>query len=162
MVHRVPLNFPNREAIGKALSGAFNESTPAVGVTFDPKTFYRERSEPNPIVRRYVDGTIDWDSLVARVVEGLFERHRGVILDAHSQALVSLVASDAVEKPDPMTATKVRLTAAEKTELRRRVDARLKEMENWNAGTGGGSVEGRHVTLGKAVAALDELLESET
>lgn len=158
---RIPLNlFSDRRQVAKALGGILDESSKPAGMDVDIQQIRaREREPANLIVRRYLTGEIDWESLTKRTVDALLLARAGGPLGMNERALVSLVSPEAVEKPDPMSLALVRMTAAERAELKRRVEAYVKEMLNYNAGAGGGSVDGRHFTLGKSVAALEETLK---
>ena len=142
---RIPLNlYDDRVKVAKALNGTLDEAAKPVDATVDFNKFRERQREPaNIIVRRYVTGEIDWETLVKRTVDALLLARSGGPLAMNERALVSLVNPGAVEKPDLMSLALIRMTADERTELRRRVEAYVKEMANYNAGAGGGSANCR-------------------
>lgn len=146
---RKPIHFQNPD-LAKALKSSSYES-------FQPHrahpTTYKEMEdrpgvEMGSVVRRYPDGRLDYEWVKQNVLEALHHLQLGTVpVNGTQQALLQLVFPTRVRFMDPQQAEiQTQLSESEKNALKMLVDASLKEQENWNAGFGGGSVEGRSVT----------------
>ena len=113
-----------------------------------------ERVNGNPMFRRYPDGKLDVAYAVHQVVDAL---HRVKESGGHDQLnslekiALSVLFPMSFQYVDPgmapaVASVQLRLGPAELLMIREAVGGHLAEEANWNAGRGGGSVPGRHVT----------------
>jgi hypothetical protein len=118
-----------------------------------PEGEYRYQGDDRPgthamsIIRRNPNGELDYEwakNMVIDAVHNLPYPH--ALLPIH-QALLTVVFPDKYRNMEPMQAAILtQFSDGEKSRVRQMVEAQLKEEENWNAGQGGGSIEGRSVT----------------
>ena len=103
----------------------------------------------NSILRRYANGSLDFDYAVAKVFECLDKLKNGASMLPGDQALLALVipGMEGITVPGAHAATMIRLSPEEKVQIRALVGAEQREMLNWNAGRGGGSVAMRTTTI---------------
>lgn len=148
---RVPLNIqdPRINKSGPQANdsyGSFREDHHS-----DPKYQYQGQDRPNThmmsIIRRNPDGTLDYEWAKDMVLDALNKvGWEGALLPI-DQALLTVVFPDKIQAMEPMQADLMtQFSPSEKDHVRAMVEAQLKEMENWNTGLGGGSVEGRGKT----------------
>lgn len=116
---------------------------------------------PADLLRRYPNGTLDIDTAVDRIVE-LITRIKDVNqggrshlpLDASEKAILTVVIPGVVLGiPENVAQTMLRISGPEKLIIRAKVVAKIKEIQNWNAGRGGGAVPGADMTVSKALGA---------
>jgi hypothetical protein len=99
------------------------------------------------VIRRNPDGTLDFQWAKNVVIDAVHKMHYPEALRPIDRALLTVVFPDKYQGMMPQEADlKTQLSASEKSKVRQIVEAQLKEEENWNAGQGGGSIEGRSVT----------------
>lgn len=120
-----------------------------------PEGEYKYQGDDRPnthmmsVIRRYPNGELDYSWAVNMVLDAVHNLNYPGGLSTVQQALVTVVFPDKLREMEPMQANLMtQFSASEKQRVRKMVEERLKEEENWNAGRGGGSVEGRHVTRG--------------
>ena len=103
----------------------------------------------NSILRRYADGTLDYDYAISKIFECMFKLKNGGPMLPGDQALLALVipGMEGVQVPGAHAATMIRLSPEEKLKLKLQVGAQQREMLNWNTGLGGDSVPMRATTL---------------
>lgn len=103
----------------------------------------------NSILRRYANGTLDFEYAVGKVFECLHKLKNGGPMLPADQALLALIipGMEGVTVPGAHAATMIRLSPEEKMTIRALVNAEQREILNWNAGLGGGSVPMRATTL---------------
>lgn len=113
---------------------------------------YKTQGEDRPnthamsVIRRNVDGTLDYEWACNMILDAVHNaNYQGGILPIHL-ALLTVVFPQRYRAMEPMQAEILtQFSASEKQKVKELVEARLKAEENWNAGRGGGSVEGRNV-----------------
>lgn len=145
---RVPLNFqnPNISKSGPQKNPSWESARKHE--IHRPEYKYQGQDRPNThmmsVIRRNPDGTLDFQwakNMVLDAVHNLSYPH--AMRDIH-RALLTVVFPDQYEGMMPQEADlKTQLSNTEKQKLRKMVEAQLLEEENWNAGRGGGSVDGR-------------------
>ncbi len=114
----------------------------------NPEYNYQGQDRPNThmmsIIRRNPDGTLDYQwakNMVLDAVHNLSYPHS--LLPIH-RALLTVIFPDRQRAMEPMQADLMtQFSDTEKARVRQIVESQLDEEENWNAGNGGGSVEGR-------------------
>ena len=148
---RIPLNLQNP---GISKSGPQKNQSYA---SFQPNVVnrveykYQGQDRPNThmmsIIRRNPDGTLDFQWAKNMVIDAVHSLDCPEDLRPIHRALLTVVFPD---KDRGMMAQeadlKTQLSASEKQRVRKMVEDQLKEEENWNAGRGGGSVDGRGKT----------------
>lgn len=112
------------------------------------------RPMPNPLIKRYPNGTLDVRTIVFRIIE-VIRRIKdytkggygyGVILTPPEKALLSLVMP--VPDIDPeLTYVHTRISSQELEEIRNSVLASLGEMKAYAAGRGRGDTPGARLTI---------------
>ncbi len=118
---------------------------------------------PADIVRRYPDGRLDIHCVTQNVVD-LIERVKDINLggkgyiplNAGEKALLTLVVPGvALGVPKAVAKTMLRLSSREKALIQHNVIVYLRTMKNWNAGRGGGSVDGSGMVVDKSLEQPD-------
>jgi hypothetical protein len=153
-IPRIPLHVQNPDLV-KATGQQVNPSYEAFAPHQRFKPAYKELGPDRPsthamsMIRRNPDGTLDYEwakNVVIDAVHNAATPHS--ILPVHL-ALLQVVLPDKFRNMEPQQATILtQLSDSEKSKVREMVEAQLREEENWNAGQGGGSVPGRHITRG--------------
>lgn len=150
---RVPLYIQHPEMV-KATGAQVNPSWES----FAPNTTYEPnyKTQPFPerpsthamsIIRRYPDGTLDYEWAKNMVIDAVHNRHAPHGLLPIHQALLTVVFPEKFRAIEPMQAEiMTQFSPSEKEKVKQLVVAQMKEEENWNTGVGGGSVEGRSRT----------------
>jgi hypothetical protein len=146
---QIPLNRRvDNDKIAKETSFKSGEvHEPGFRNQFNDKTIM-PRNNGNEVLRRYPNGTLDMEYATHKIISVLNTiQDRGFITD-HEKAIVALVLPDQFkELIDPkIAATMTKISNDERMLLRVLVNRHLKEVQNYNAGRGGGSVEGRSTT----------------
>lgn len=121
----------------------------------EPVSSYRtpvERVNGNVMFRRYLDGRLDMDYAVGKVLEAVHKLKEGVILSEQEKVALSVVYPTVFTYVDAGVVDSVRsvnlkLSLEETALIALKVAAQLAEELNWNAGLGGGSVPGRSETV---------------
>lgn len=147
---RIPLHWQSEDVRKAASQGSDSWETFRPHQVHDVEYNYQSDDRPNThmmsIIRRYPDGTLDYEWAKNMVVDALHnEYYEGACLPIH-YALLTVVYP---EKPrmEPMAADMMtQFSASEKDKVRQFVEQHMREEENWNAGFGGGSVDGRNKT----------------
>jgi hypothetical protein len=99
-------------------------------------------------IRRYPNGQLDYDWLVAHIVNLVDELEFNKVLLPLDMAMLTVVFPAKFKMMEPQQAEiYTQLSKTEKARLSEMVEAKLKESLNWSGGAGGGSVPGRSVTL---------------
>jgi len=112
---------------------------------------YQGQDRPNThmmsIIRRNPDGTLDYEWAKNMVIDAVHNAaHEAGNRPIH-MALLTIIFPEKYRKMEPMQADLMtQFGPSEKSKVRQLVEAQLKEEENYNAGRGGGSVEGRSKT----------------
>ena len=100
-------------------------------------------------LRRYPDGKLDFENTVAKIMGALSKAEAEGYLTPLEESLLTVVFPLRFRKTEPQQAEiRTQLSRSEKDFLKEMVEARIKEQNNWSAGRGGGSVEGRSRTTG--------------
>ena len=147
---KVPLHLQNTE-LAKALSSQTNPSWES----FRPHRIHdvqykdleeRAGSHHMALMRRYPNGELDYIWAKDKVVDAIHKLQTGVGLTPMEMALLTVVLPVHFRMVEPQQAQiMTQLAEGEKSKIAMLVDAHMKAEENWNAGRGGGSVEGRAV-----------------
>ena len=143
---KIPLHVQNAD-VAKAAKAAPNPSY-RTHLIHESKYQTQGNDRPNThmmsIIRRYPDGSLDMEwakNMVIDAVHGLAYPHT---LRPIHHALLTVIFPDRFQTMEPMQADLMtQLSSTEKTKLAGIVENQLLEEENWNAGMGGGSVDGR-------------------
>ena len=99
-------------------------------------------------LRRNVNGELDYKWAMHQVVNAIHSTETGEYLTPLEESLLTVFFPVRFSKVEVAQGEiRTQLSRTEKKHLKNMVDARLKEELNWNAGNGGGSVEGRSRTL---------------
>ena len=112
---------------------------------------YQGQDRPNThmmsIIRRNPDGTLDYQwakNMIIDAVHNMSFPHS--LLPIH-RALLTIIFPEKLREMEPMQADLMtQFSDTEKARVRQLVESQLNEEENYNAGGGGGSVEGRTKT----------------
>lgn len=145
---RVPLNFQNP---------GLNKSGPQENPSWEsarrhqihnPESRYQGQDRPNThmmsVIRRNPDGTLDYQWAKNMILDAVHNMAYPHALRDVQRALLTVIFPDKYQGMMPQEADlKTQLSASEKSRVRQIVEAQLLEEENWNAGQGGGSVDGR-------------------
>ena len=123
-------------------------------LTAEPVSSYRtpvERVNGNVMFRRYLNGALDFDYAIGKVLEAVHKLKEGVPLSQPEEVALSVVYPSVFSYVDPGVVDSVRsvnlkLSLEETSLIALKVSAKLAEELNWNAGMGGGSVPGRSET----------------
>lgn len=100
------------------------------------------------LARRFLTGKLDAQDLAHRAVDAIGTLLHGGELDEAGKVILTALAPEKWEfMPRRMAEVQLGISDSEKEEVRSIVAAKLAEIENWNAGAGGGSVEGRSWTV---------------
>lgn len=147
---RVPLHLQDPEIAKAAAKASPSYESFRKDQIFKPQ--YKEmENRPSThamsMIRRNPDGTLDHNwakNVIVDAIHNAATPH--AILPVHL-ALLQVVFPGKYRNMEPQQAEILsQLSATEKAKLKDMVEAHLKEEENWNAGQGGGSVPGRHIT----------------
>lgn len=100
------------------------------------------------LIRRYADGRLDFDWAKNMVLDAIHNLSYPHALQPLQRALLTILFPDKYKgEMSPQEANmKTQFSNTEKAAVRAMVAAALLEEENWNAGAGGSSIEGRHIT----------------
>lgn len=101
--------------------------------------------------RRYPDNSLDFEYATQKVVQCINKVKDDGILDNLEMTILSVVFPETFKFVDPtiamqMARVNLRLSAQEVQTIAELVAAHLREVLNWSAGYGGGSVPGRSIT----------------
>ena len=142
---RKPLHVQNPDLV-KATGAQSNPSWESFRAhrTFKPeyKTQPKERPSTHAmsLIRRNPNGELDYEwarSIIIEAINGLSYPHA---LTPLHQALVTIMYPEKIRMMEPAIAElRTQLSGSEKTKLRSLIKDDLIEMENWNAGSGGGN-----------------------
>lgn len=117
-----------------------------------PQGTYREMEERPGLgtasrVRRYPDGRLDFKWTLNQIIDALRKlNYNGDVLPIEA-ALITAVLPLKFRMMEPQQAEILtQLSKTEKDALAVILDSWMSEVENWNAGQGGGSTPGRHHT----------------
>lgn len=98
-------------------------------------------------LRRYPNGQLDVPFVAHQVIDVIHKIQDGGFVTDFERALVTLILPGQFGLMDQSLAgTMAKLSDDERVLVAVKVNAHMKEEENWNAGRGGGSVAGRSVT----------------
>lgn len=112
---------------------------------------YQGMDRPNThmmsIIRRYPNGELDYEWATNMVLDAINNQaYPHANLPIHN-ALTTVVFPERFRNMEPMQADLMtQFSDSEKSRVKAMVEERLLEMENYNAGRGGGSVDGRGKT----------------
>jgi len=99
------------------------------------------------VIRRNPDGTLDYEWAKNMVIDAVHRSASPVGMLPTQLALLTVIFPQRFRTMEPQQAEILtQFSDSEKSKVRELVSAQLKEEENYNAGRGGGSVDGRHVT----------------
>ncbi len=117
----------------------------------NPKYNYQGQDRPNTHMmsdfRRYPDGTLDFEWAKNLVLDAVHNLSTPENLRPIHQAFLTVIFPLRFRMMEPKLADlRTQLSAAEKSKLKKMVEAQLLEEANWNAGMGGGHVDGRSKT----------------
>lgn len=146
---RIPLSVQNPDMAKSQHENASFES-------FRPNIIhpvqYKEMEDratvsPEYRVRRYPNAQLDVKWTANQIIDAMHNvQYNNLILPIQA-ALLTVVFPGEYREMEPQQAEILtQLSPSEKAEVKRFVESQFKEEENWNAGRGGGSVEGRHKT----------------
>jgi hypothetical protein len=153
---RIPLHvqFPElQKAQGQQKNPSWESFQPHV--THNQKVRLMGDDRPSThamsMIRRNPDGTLDHEWVKQIIVDAIHAGAHPHGVRPVEVALLQVVFPGRFRNMEPSQAEILtQLSDSEKSRVRDLVLAHLKEEENWNAGQGGGSVEGRQMTrLGK-------------
>jgi uncharacterized protein YqcC (DUF446 family) len=151
---RIPLHFqqPNLvKATGAQINPSYESFAPHQVFTPQYKTLWsadRPTTHAMSMIRRYPDGTLDYQWAKNIIIDAIHKMQYPNSLLPTEMALISVVFPDKFKVMEPMQANILtQFSDTEKYKVRGIVEAQLKEELNYNAGRGGGSVEGRSSTL---------------
>jgi hypothetical protein len=140
-------------AIAKARQNSTNPSWESARDHEIHKVEYKYQGDDRPnthamsIIRRNPDGKLDYEWAKNMVVDAVHTLDFPTSLLPIHRALLTVIFPEKLREMEPMQAAILtQFSGTEKATVRRMVEAHLKEEENWNAGRGGGSVEGRSKT----------------
>lgn len=149
-ISRIPLHLQNPD-IAKAAKNA----SPSYE-TFRPNEVhpvqYHEMEDRSSLgqnnrIRRYPNGELDFKWVMNQLVDALRDASYNHILLPIQAALLTVVLPLKHRKMEPQQAEILtKLSDSEKNVIRIMLEAHEREVDNWNAGQGGGSVPGRHKT----------------
>lgn len=140
---RIPLHVQSPD-LAKAQSRTSSETFRENRV-FEPgyqHQTYPERPTTHALslIRRNPDGTLDFEWARKIVIQAINDMHYEHALTPLQQALVTIMYPEKVRFMEPAIAElRTQLSNSEKTKLRAMIKEDLIEMENWNAGHGGGN-----------------------
>jgi len=149
---RVPLNLrksDTEEVVKAATSYRPGEThNPPVRDQYnDPKL--TPRNVGCTPLRRYPNGKLDVKYVAAQIIDLIHKAQDGGKLTEFEKALLTSILPGKFQYPgmdSRLAGTHARLSDEEKLLVALLVNGHLREEMNWNAGQGGGSVPGRHVT----------------
>ena len=150
---RVPLHWQNND-MSKASAKHDNPSYESARPNEIHESNYsnmdeRESSmQDSSRIRRHVNGELDYKWTMHQIVSAIHRAETGEYLTPIEESLLTVFFPIKFTKVEAAQAEiRTQLSRTEKKFLKEMVEARLKEELNWNAGRGGGSVEGRSRTL---------------
>lgn len=146
---QVPMNRgANREVVAKSTSYRPGESHKVMYRDQYQDKMITPRNAGCEILRRYANGTLDLNHVANLIIDLRHKAADGGFLTEREKAVLALVLPQVfgslIDAKIAQTVTK--LSNDERLMLRILVDGRVREEANWNAGRGGGSIPGRHVT----------------
>lgn len=100
-------------------------------------------------LRRYPNGKLDVKYVAGQIIDLIHKVQNAGKLTEFEKALLTSILPATFQfhgMDTRLAGTHARMSDEEKILVAMIVNAHLKEEENWNAGLGGGSVPGRHVT----------------
>ena len=145
---KIPLHIQN-PALAKA-QGAKPQGNPSYRTNIQHESKYKTQGADRPnthmmsVIRRNPDGTLDFQWAKNMVLDAVHNMsYPNALLPIHN-ALITIVFPERFRQMEPMQADLMtQLSNSEKQQVRQLVEDQLLEEENWNAGQGGGSVDGR-------------------
>ena len=149
---RVPLHWQNND-MAKAATKHKNPSYESARDNEIHESNYKkmeDRSSMNESsrLRRSVNGELDYEWVMHQIVNAIHAAEKGEHQTPIQESLLTVVFPIRFDKVEVAQAEiRTQLSRTEKKHLKAMVEARLKEELNWNAGNGGGSVEGRSRTI---------------
>lgn len=147
---RVPLNM-QKGGIEKAVKK--NPSYESARDNQIHKPQYQEMKDRPGIseqsrVRRYPNGELDYRWVMNTVVDAIHKAEAGMYLTPVEESLLTLFFPLKFKKVEAAQAEiRTQLSKTEKAYLEEMIERHIKEEMNYNAGRGGGSVEGRSRTI---------------
>ena len=149
---RVPIHLQNND-LSKAVAKK-NPSYESFRENVIHKPQYSDMGSDRPSthgmsrIRRYVNGELDYNWAMLLVVDAIHKAENGMYLTPLEESMLTVIFPVRFNKIEPAQAEiNTQLSRTEKNYLKDLVTAHLKEELNWNAGRGGGSVDGRKRTL---------------
>lgn len=95
-------------------------------------------------IRRYPNGSVDMHDLLAQLIQAVRKMESTGIVTELEGALLTLVLPDKARVMDPSLAKiRAQLSPSELANLKALFVAKMKEIDQWSGGQGGGSLEGR-------------------
>jgi hypothetical protein len=99
-------------------------------------------------IRRYPNGELDYRWVMLTIVDAIHKAESGMYLTPVEESLLTVFFPLKFQKVESAQAEiRTQLSSTEKAYLEEMVERHIKEEMNYNAGRGGGSVEGRGRTL---------------
>jgi hypothetical protein len=143
---RVPLHMQSAD-VAKAAKAQPNPSY-RTNITHESNYKTQGADRPNThmmsVIRRNPDGTLDFQWAKNMVLDAVHKMAYPNSLLPVDKALITVVFPERFREMEPMQADLMtQFSASEKARIKSMVESQLLEEENWNAGQGGGSVDGR-------------------
>lgn len=143
----VPLNYRQgcEEAVAKSTSYRPGEYHPRNYRNQQQDKTIKPRNEGNTLLRRYPNGVLCHSEVVEKIIDVIHKMQDHGYITEIEKALLTLVLPQQFGKliDSKIAQTMTRLSNDERLRLHVLVSARLREELNWQAGMGGGTVEGR-------------------
>ncbi len=107
----------------------------------------RATTADKSVLRRYPDGRLDFEGLTSQIISIIVDLDYNKPITPFEAALVTTVLPGKFRLIEPKQAEiYTKLSPSEKAKLASMVEAGLKEVLNWNAGSGGSAIPGMHST----------------
>lgn len=149
---RIPLHMQN-PGIAKAKPSQKNPSYESFRPNeIHPQTYEQMEDRPSTHsmawMRRYPNGQLDLQWALNTLLDAIKKAEYNDFLTPLEEALLNVIFPATYPmSPEGIADVRTQLSRSEKTTLRDMAEAQFKEELNYNAGRGGGSVEGRSRTL---------------
>lgn len=144
----MPLNFQDH-----FIEKAVDKTSPSYRETIHHPVNYKEM-EGRPTthamsrIRRFTDGKLDFNWAAQTIIDAIHKAEYNGYLTPLEESLIAAVFPLKFKKTEVAQGEiRTQLSRSEKEYLKEYVNSHLKEELNWNAGRGGGSVEGRKRTI---------------
>lgn len=126
---------------------SFREHRIHDGTKYQHQGSDRPSTHAMSVIRRNPNGELDYNWAKHQVINAIHGLQFHGALIPLDQALLTVIFPEKFKAMEPMQADILtQFSASEKAKVRKMVEAHMNEEENWNAGYGGGSVEGRFKT----------------